>query len=97
MPVNRLPLLNLTQPPLEFKTLEEVNRYLIELHRDIENQHTNIDTVISLNYVDTSTDLVFGGDIEVDDSDDGLILESPDGTRWRVQVDNSGNLTTTSL
>jgi hypothetical protein len=36
-------------------------------------------------------------DIEIEDSSKGLILSSPDGTRWRVQVDNSGNLTTTSL
>lgn len=50
MPVTRLPILNLTQPPLEFTSLEQANRYLVELHRDIENQHTNIDSVISLNY-----------------------------------------------
>lgn len=36
-------------------------------------------------------------DFEVTGSDNGIILESPNGTRWRVQVDNSGNLTTTSL
>ncbi len=38
---------------------------------------------------------VDGGDIEIDDSASGLILRSPNGTRYRVQVDNSGNLTTT--
>lgn len=36
---------------------------------------------------------VTGGDVEVTGSDKGLILESPDGTRYRVKVDNSGNLT----
>ena len=40
---------------------------------------------------------VDGGDIEVDDSASGLILRSPDGTRYRVTVDNSGNLVRTSL
>jgi len=40
---------------------------------------------------------VDGGDIEVDDSSRGLILRSPDGERWRVQVNNSGSLTTTRL
>lgn len=40
---------------------------------------------------------VDGGDVEVDDSSRGLILRSPDGSRWRVQVNNSGDLTTTSL
>lgn len=36
-------------------------------------------------------------DLELTGSANGIILESPDGTRWRIQVDNSGNLTTTSL
>jgi hypothetical protein len=40
---------------------------------------------------------VDGGDIEVDDSASGLILRSPNGTRYRIQVDNSGNLTTTAI
>ncbi len=30
-------------------------------------------------------------------SSDGIILESPNGTRFRITVDNSGNLSTTSL
>ncbi len=37
------------------------------------------------------------GDIEITDSAKGIILKSPDGTRWRVTVNNSGALTTTSL
>ena len=37
------------------------------------------------------------GDIEVDDIGDWVIIKSPDGTRWRITIDNSGNLTTTSL
>lgn len=41
--------------------------------------------------------LTVAGDIEVLDDARGLILESPDGTRWRVQVDNSGVLGATSL
>ena len=40
---------------------------------------------------------VDGGDIEVDDSASGLILRSPNGTRYRVTVDNSGNLVRTAL
>ncbi|MBD3419094.1 MAG: hypothetical protein GF398_03145 [Chitinivibrionales bacterium] len=40
---------------------------------------------------------VDGGDIEVDDSSRGLILRSPDGKRWRVNVDNSGQLSTDAL
>ena len=40
---------------------------------------------------------VTGGDAEVTGSDKGLILESPNGTRYRIKVDNSGNLTTTAV
>ena len=40
---------------------------------------------------------VDGGDIEVDDSASGLILRSPDGTRYRIKVDNSGNLSATAV
>ena len=40
---------------------------------------------------------VTGGDIEVQDSSNGLILRSPNGTRYRITVDNSGNLTTTAI
>lgn len=34
--------------------------------------------------------------IEITDIN-GIIMRAPDGGRWRVQVDNAGNLTTTSL
>ena len=40
---------------------------------------------------------VSGGDIEVQGSSNGLILKSPNGTRYRITVDNSGNLTTTAI
>ena len=40
---------------------------------------------------------VDGGDIEVDDIGDGIIIKSPDGTRYRITVANGGAITTTSL
>lgn len=36
-------------------------------------------------------------DIEVTSAASGLILKSPNGTRWRVTVDDSGNLSTASI
>lgn len=39
----------------------------------------------------------FPNDIEVTTKELGIILKSPDGTRWRVSIDNSGTLITTSL
>ena len=40
---------------------------------------------------------VDGGDIEVDDRDRGLILRSPDSTRYRITVANGGTLTVTAV
>ena len=40
---------------------------------------------------------VDGGDIEVDDSASGLILKSPDGTRYRVTVANGGTLSVSAV
>jgi hypothetical protein len=36
-------------------------------------------------------------DMEVTGSANGVILESPDATRWRVTVANDGSLTTTAI
>jgi len=40
---------------------------------------------------------VDNGDIEVVDSANGVILRSPNGTRYRITVDNAGNLTTSPI
>lgn len=36
-------------------------------------------------------------DIEITDPTKGVILRSPNNTRWRITVDNTGALITTSL
>lgn len=36
-------------------------------------------------------------DIQFTDPAKGVILKAPDGDRWRITVDNSGNLVTTNL
>lgn len=36
-------------------------------------------------------------DVEVKEIGQGVVIKSPDGTRWRITVDNNGDLTTTSL
>ena len=36
-------------------------------------------------------------DIEITDSSAGVILTSPDGTRYLITVDNAGTLSTTAL
>ena len=40
---------------------------------------------------------ILGIDLEITDPAKGIILTSPDLTRWRITVDNDGNLTTTEL
>jgi hypothetical protein len=39
----------------------------------------------------------FGGDVEVLGADQGIVLESPSGTKFRVQVNDTGNLVTTGV
>jgi len=41
--------------------------------------------------IDTTDDII------IDDSANGLVLKSPDGHYWRVQVTNAGALTVTDL
>jgi hypothetical protein len=36
-------------------------------------------------------------DFEFLDSEKGIIIPSPDGTRWRITVDNAGSLVTTAV
>lgn len=66
-----------------------------QLVRVLQNNFDNIRVL--LEEIQTTGFSVSEGDVEFNDSDTGVILTSPNGTRWRVQVDNSGNLTTTSL
>lgn len=42
-------------------------------------------------------DLPIYGDLEFQDAQHGIILQSPDGTRWRVTVDDTGTLDVTEL
>jgi hypothetical protein len=40
---------------------------------------------------------VFGGDINIDQINSGIIMKSPNGACWRVTIDNSGNLVRTAI
>ncbi len=40
---------------------------------------------------------VFAGDVNIEQIGSGIILKSPNGTCWRVTVDNTGNLVRTSI
>ncbi len=54
-------------------------------------------TVNSLGHIGASQLKVDGGDIEVEDINTGLILKSPNGTRYRVTVANGGTLTVSAV
>ena len=60
-----------------------------------DNIGLSIAGVNLINY--SATKIVVDGDIEVESSLDGVILESPNATRWRITIDNSGTLITTAL
>ncbi len=40
---------------------------------------------------------LYGGDIELDEASRGVILKSPNGTRYKLTVDNAGNLAVTAV
>jgi hypothetical protein len=62
------------------------------------NIGTNGNWNIGTSYTATpASTMTVNGDTEVVGSANGVILESPNGTRYRITVDDSGNLTTTSL
>jgi hypothetical protein len=52
--------------------------------------------VTALNGISTSN-LTASGDIEGTDATKGVILKSPNGTRYRITVENDGTLTTTEV
>ena len=54
-------------------------------------------TLVSASLIQVKRKLESNNDIEVTNSSYGVILKSPNGTRYRVTVDNSGNLTTTPV
>ena len=48
--------------------------------------------------VSTSSRLtLYGGDMELDEASRGIILKSPNGTRYKLTVDNGGNLAVTAV
>jgi hypothetical protein len=42
-------------------------------------------------------DVVGSSDVEVTDATKGVILRSPDGSRWRITVGDDGSLNTTEI
>jgi len=59
--------------------------------------HTATNNVGIGNVTPASKLTVDGGDIEIDDSASGLILRSPDGTRYRVTVANGGAISASAV
>ena len=48
--------------------------------------------------VSTSSRLtLYGGDMELDEASRGIILKSPNGTRYKLTVDNGGSLVVTAV
>lgn len=70
---------------------------IIEAATDKAGLFSTIWTLWFQNLVNGINNIVSQSDIEIVGDTKGLILESPNGTRWRVQVSNAGALTITSL
>lgn len=76
------PLVELLSVP---KDTSRLNAYLLNNFRRVADA------------VERSASAVGDDDIEITSSTAGLILTSPNGTRYRVTVDDAGTLVTTAL
>lgn len=73
------------------------NGHHIDIDDNVQERISFVDGATgTLGYFD-SNGLTTSYDVEITDSTRGIILTSPDSSRWRVTVDDSGNLTTTSI
>jgi hypothetical protein len=91
--------MKLRSNPIFPNALPALSRELGVLWRELATfVNSNISTTITTdgktrnrNGVDTTDDVV------IDDSDAGLVLKSPDGDYWRIQIDNAGSFVITNL
>ena len=70
-----------------------INDGAVELYHDNSKKFETTSTGATV----TGTLIAATGDLETSGVGYGLVLKSPNGTRFRITVDNSGNLSTTSL
>jgi hypothetical protein len=68
----------------------------IECNVDFSPNITDLDYTQKI-YVDTKASKLGADDIEITDFNKGVILTSPNGSRYRITVDDSGTLITTLL
>lgn len=95
---------NLTSKIVSFDLLDNVNPatgWSIQMQASNENLAV-VDRVngVNLLYLTSGIGLTVNGgitttgDIEITDSTKGIILNSPGGARYRIKVDDAGNLST---
>jgi len=68
-----------------------------EQMRILANGNLGIGTTSPTEKLEVDGNIISSGDIEASDLNKGVILKSPNGTRWRVQINDTGNLTTEEL
>ena len=65
-------------------------------NRNSGTQHT-FATIGNGNELDGKVDKIGSSDIEITNTTKGVILKAPNGTRYRITVDNTGALVTTAI
>lgn len=53
--------------------------------------------IVAVKNASASRLTLYDGDIEIDEAGDGIILKSPDGTKYKVTVANGGSLVVTAV
>lgn len=69
----------------------------VTVHATTESTSTTTGALVVSGGCGISGSVYCGNDVEITDSTKGVILKSPNGTRYRITVNDSGVLTTTAL
>ena len=72
---------------------------IVNIYGLLIEDHSNIGSIDSFNIysIGTNSQNVFEGDIEISTGSRGLIIHSPNGSGWRINIDNLGVLSTNIL
>jgi hypothetical protein len=86
---------------VSFLSTEALESQSINWQNTYTTYSSNSSSYVTTSFINSKYLPLSGGivdsDIEISDHHKGIILRSPDNSRWRVTVSNNGHLSTTAL
>ena len=68
---------------------------VVALISDVEA--LNLQAITGVGNETTNSIVLNGGDLEITDPNKNIIIKSPNGSRWKIEIDNSGVISTTLI